>query len=115
MPKCFGKGLDVDYQNNCLACVYRDNCVRAVAISSPTEVYKPEMQVSTAMDVQVAGDHYRTMKVQPAEYCHANNIGKLEGDAIYYLSRWRNKNGVEDLLKARHTIDLLIELEKKYG
>lgn len=67
----------------------------------------------SALDVQVGGEHYRTLKIQPAEYCHANNIPKLEGDAIYYLTRWRAKNGLEDLRKARHTISLLIELEER--
>lgn len=65
----------------------------------------------SAFKEQVGGNHYTKMAIQPAEYCFKNNIGKLEGDAIAYLSRWKDKNGLEDLKKARHTIDLLIELE----
>ena len=53
------------------------------------------------------------MKIQPLEYCHANNIGKIEGDVISYVSRWRNKNGIEDLKKAVHELQILIELEEK--
>lgn len=60
---------------------------------------------------QVGGEHYKKMGIQPAEYVHANNIPYLEGSIIYYVSRWRDKGGIEDLKKAKHTIDLLMELE----
>ena len=66
-----------------------------------------------ALDKQVGGDHYKTLKIQPVEYITANNIGFCEGSAIKYLTRWRAKGGVEDLRKARHFIDLLIESEVK--
>lgn len=62
---------------------------------------------------QEGGSHYRTMKIQPVEYIHANGIPFIEGAVIKYVSRWRAKNGVEDLKKARHFIDLLIELETR--
>ena len=62
---------------------------------------------------QVGGTHYKDLKIQPIEFIHANNIPFCEANAIKYLCRWRNKNGIEDLKKARHYIDLLIELE--YG
>lgn len=67
----------------------------------------------SAFDVQEGGSHYRDMKIPLAEFCHANKIPKLEGDVIYYVVRFRKKNGIEDLKKARHTLDLLIELEEK--
>lgn len=60
---------------------------------------------------QVAGDHYRDMPIQPVEFIHKNGIGFCEGCVIKYVSRWRSKGGIEDLRKARHFIDLLIELE----
>ena len=63
--------------------------------------------------VQVGGSHYKKLKFQPIEYIHANNIPFMEGNAIKYLTRWRDKGGIEDLKKARHYIDLLIELETK--
>ena len=65
-----------------------------------------------ATDRQEGGDHYRNMAIQPFRYIHANGIGFAEGCAIKYLSRWRSKGGVEDLRKARHFIDLLIEAEE---
>lgn len=67
----------------------------------------------SALDVQVAGDHYKAMAIQPVQFIHANNIPYLEGNVIKYVSRWRSKGGVADLEKARHYIDLLIELEGK--
>lgn len=64
---------------------------------------------------QVAGDHYKRLKIQPIEYIHANGIPFAEGSVIKYVTRWRDKGGIKDLEKARHFIDLLIELEKKAG
>ena len=52
------------------------------------------------LDTQEGGTHYKDMKIQPAEFIHANNIGYFEGNVIKYVSRWRNKNGIEDLKKA---------------
>jgi hypothetical protein len=65
----------------------------------------------SALDVQTGGSHYKDLKIQPVEYIHANGLGFCEGSVIKYISRWRAKNGIEDLKKARHFIDLLIELE----
>lgn len=67
----------------------------------------------SALETQVGGNHYKDLKIQPIEFIHANNIPFCEANAIKYLCRWRQKNGKQDLLKARHYIDLLIELENK--
>ena len=67
----------------------------------------------SAFDTQIGGDHYAKLRIQPAEYCHANEIPFIEGSVIKYITRWRDKNGLEDLRKARHFIDLLIELESR--
>lgn len=64
-----------------------------------------------ALDRQEGGHHYKDLAIQPVEYIHRNCIGFCEGSAIKYLTRWRAKGGVEDLKKARHFIDLLIEME----
>ena len=69
-----------------------------------------------ALDKQVSGDHYKAMPIQPVEFIHANKIGYFEGNVIKYVSRWKQKNGLADLEKAKHYIELLIELEiKEYG
>lgn len=67
--------------------------------------------MTNPLDTQVDGNHYKMMKIQPVEFIHANGIPYLEGNVIKYVSRWRNKNGLADLEKAKHYIELLIELE----
>jgi Protein of unknwon function (DUF3310) len=81
-----------------------------------TRLAMPEAACETgdsALAVQVAGDHYKKLKIQPIEYIHANSIPFPEGSVIKYVTRWRDKGGIKDLEKARHFIDLLIELESR--
>ena len=66
-----------------------------------------------ALETQVGGDHYKTKAIQPVEYIHANGLGFCEGNVVKYVSRWREKNGVKDLEKARHYLDILIQLESR--
>lgn len=61
---------------------------------------------------QIGGSHYKDMPIQPVEFIHKNGIPYIEGSVIKYVSRWRNKGGVEDLKKAGHFLDLLIEMEE---
>jgi Protein of unknwon function (DUF3310) len=63
------------------------------------------------LDVQIGGGHYKEKGIQPVQYIHANGLDFFEGNAIKYLTRWRTKGGLKDLEKAKHYIDLLIELE----
>jgi hypothetical protein len=67
--------------------------------------------MTSALEKQVNGNHYTRLAIQPIEYIHANEIPYCEGNVIKYVSRWRCKGGVADLQKARHYIDLLIEME----
>lgn len=62
-------------------------------------------------EIQVGGNHYKDLKIQPIEYIHANGLDYFEGNVIKYITRHRKKNGKQDLEKAKHYIDLLIELE----
>lgn len=71
--------------------------------------------MSSPLDKQVAGNHYKHLVFQPAEYIHANRMGFMEGSVVKYVTRWRNKGGVDDLKKAIHFLELLIELEEKYS
>lgn len=66
-----------------------------------------------ALDKQINGNHYKSMKIQPVEYITANNLSFIEGNIIKYVSRYREKNGMEDIRKAHHMLELLAELE--YG
>ena len=60
---------------------------------------------------QVGGNHYAKYAIQPTEYIIKNKLNFCEGNVIKYVSRWRDKGGVEDLKKAKHYIDMLIETE----
>lgn len=66
---------------------------------------------AAALMHQIGGLHYKKLSIQPVEFIHANGIGYFEGNVIKYVSRWRDKGGLEDLEKARHYLDLLIEFE----
>lgn len=65
-----------------------------------------------AMDKQVGGNHYQ-LPIQPIEYILANGLGYCEANVVKYVSRWRNKGGIQDLKKAIHYLEMLIEQEEK--
>jgi hypothetical protein len=67
----------------------------------------------SALDKQVSGSHYKELSIQPIQFIHANNIPFMEANVIKYVCRHRSKNGLADLEKAKHYIELLIELEYK--
>jgi hypothetical protein len=62
--------------------------------------------------IQHGGTHYKVMAIEPWDYILANGLGYCEGNAIKYLTRWKDKGGVEDLKKAQHYIQKLIEVAK---
>lgn len=67
--------------------------------------------MSNPLNTQVGGTHYKTLQIQPIEYILANNLGFIEGAVVKYVSRWKDKGGVEDLRKAKHFLDILIQHE----
>ena len=69
--------------------------------------------MSNPYDKQVGGDHYSKMKIQPAEFINKNKMLFAEGNAIKYICRHINKGGEQDLQKAKHYIDMIIE--RDYG
>ena len=60
-------------------------------------------------DTQIGGEHYLKMKIQPSEFANKNNLPFAEGNAIKYICRHKDKGGKEDLKKAKHYIDMIIE------
>lgn len=73
---------------------------------------KPAAPPKTALDVQIGGGHYKDMAIQPMEYSMKNGLDACQHTAIKYISRFRDKGGIEDLKKAKHVIDMLIEFEE---
>ena len=67
--------------------------------------------MTQANERQHGGDHYKKKTIEPWDFIISNEISFLDGTAIKYLTRWKDKGGIEDLLKARHYIDKLIEVE----
>lgn len=67
----------------------------------------------TANDHQVGGSHYKTEGL-PEHWDLVNLFGwdYFQGQITKYLMRWRKKNGLEDLEKARHYLDKYIEVER---
>jgi hypothetical protein len=76
-----------------------------------TEMYMEEE--ATALQKQVGGSHYAEMAIQPIEFITANQLSFLEGNIIKYVCRHRNKNGADDIKKAMHYCELLLQME--YG
>ena len=64
-----------------------------------------------ASEIQIGGGHYAKFKIQPTEFIYANNVPFIEGNIIKYVMRHRDKNGIEDLKKAKHYIELLMQYE----
>lgn len=77
--------------------------VRAMLGIQPKEV--------SATDRQVGGSHYKDMGIQPLDFIYANGLGFCEGNAIKYICRHRVKGGVQDIHKAIHYLELLLEKE----
>ena len=63
--------------------------------------------------IQIGGNHYSKMAIQPIEFIHKNELSFIQGNIIKYVCRYKSKGGIEDLQKAKHYIDLLIELERE--
>ncbi len=72
-----------------------------------------EIVSSSALDSQVGGDHYKNKGIQPVEYCYKNNLGFLEANVVKYVSRHKDKNKEQDILKAIHYCKFILEFE--YG
>lgn len=68
---------------------------------------------NNALNKQIGGNHYKQFKIQPVEFCQINELNHCESNIIKYVCRHKFKNGIQDLEKAKHYIDLLIELEYK--
>lgn len=69
--------------------------------------------VPKATHKQIGGNHYKNYEIQPVEFAMKNNLNLCQANVVKYIVRYKDKGGREDLLKARHYIDLLLEYE--YG
>jgi hypothetical protein len=70
-----------------------------------------ETERAKASDRQEAGNHYKDMPIQPAEFCQRNRLNWCEANVVKYVCRHRDKKGTEDIRKAIHYLELLLEWE----
>lgn len=98
-------------ENNCYAEI--KELLDPILARSNAEESVSHVAVESAKNTQVGGQHYKACKIQPFEYIHANGLGFAEGNVVKYVTRWKDKGGIEDLKKARHYLELLIEAEEK--
>lgn len=92
------------------------NACRTIEIITDKPVTFNEGDTQSALPkkptaAQVGGNHYQKYKIQPVEFVMKNNVPYVEGNVIKYVMRFRDKNGLEDLLKARQYLDMLIAAE----
>lgn len=83
---------------------------------SRLKIVEPREELNTsnkASDSQIGGSHYAKLAIQPMEYCLKNRLNYAQSNAIKYITRYKDKNGIEDLKKAIHCIELLIEHEEQ--
>jgi hypothetical protein len=59
-----------------------------------------------------SSEHYKNCSIEPITYIEANNLSFHAGNVVKYVSRYKHKNGIDDLLKARWYIDRLIAMEE---
>lgn len=65
----------------------------------------------SALDIQIGGSHYRNKGLQPIELIVALNLNFIEGNIVKYITRYKEKNGVQDIMKCIHYSQLAIELK----
>lgn len=87
----------------------------AIRMNQIADALAAETRSPLVLEQQVAGDHYVKYAVQPVEFIRRNGIPYIEGCIIKYVVRHRDKGGVEDLRKARHFLDMLIEEYDREG
>lgn len=71
------------------------------------------MSITSKPAEQVGGNHYSRLSIEPIQFIEANGLGYSEGNVVKYISRWKNKNGLEDLNKAKWYVERLIQVEEE--
>ena len=87
--------------------------LKSMQVEAPTEVPKSvrEPHRVTQPSTQIGGTHYESQAIQPIEYINANSLNYHQGNILKYITRYRSKNGVEDLRKAMWYLEDLIKVE----
>lgn len=106
---------NIDYsKKQCVECQNSGTRVHWEA-PLPGAIYQVDPDVMAqqrANERQIGGDHYTKLVIQPMQYSMANKLDACQHTIIKYVTRFRDKGGIQDLEKAKHVIDLLIEFEQ---
>ena len=108
-----------DPTNNCKGCAFEEDHVGCKAaeendcLSNHIMFIKKETpeQVPSALEKQEGGKHYKCLVIQPVEYIQANGLDFFQGNVVKYVTRHKGKNGAEDIRKAMHYLQLILELQ----
>lgn len=114
------------YATECHSCYHEQSaCIHGVPFDSECGECIEDAQIVKAgkgrickekldsLSTQIGGNHYKKLAIQPMTYSMENKLDPLQHTIIKYVTRFRDKNGIEDLEKAKHCIDMLIDWEKK--
>jgi hypothetical protein len=91
----------------------RNEVILARAYLALVEEFRKGMvayKLSSTLETQEGGGHYKVRKIQPVEYWAANNLDAFQGAVVKYMTRWREKGGILDLKKVIHYTQIYIEL-----
>jgi hypothetical protein len=71
------------------------------------------IEAADALTHQEGGNHYKDLKIQPVEYIDANQLDYFQGNVVKYITRHKSKNGAQDVRKALHYCQLILQLQYK--
>lgn len=91
----------------------RPHGLEVISTATVADASKIGAATTSPLKKQYGGNHYKSLAIEPVEYAFKNNLDFFQGNVVKYITRFRDKNGLEDLKKAKHFIDLLIQFE--YG
>ena len=94
----------------------KENCPECNAVTTTYQEMQDEteeiVKAVKASTTQVGGNHYKDRPIQPVEYSERNNLSFLEGCIVKRITRWKEKDGIKDLRKIQHEVDLIIEIHE---
>ena len=106
------KGFRGVYDDGCFA--FNDEHLKLIeACETVSEQDKTESKPYNPLIAQEGGGHYKDRGIQPLEYTMKNNLSFCEGNVVKYISRYKSKNGIEDLAKVIHYA--LLSAYEEYG
>lgn len=86
---------------------------RAIQVERNTGVIVRNKDKDSALSKQIDGSHYKDMVIQPVEFCYKNNLDTIQSNIIKYICRHKRKGRKNDILKAIHYCEMILEMDYK--